>query len=835
MKSLATLCMLCIGLLALTVSGKKAQYSAIPNGQQYLDTGGNPIDAHGPGFLKVDNTWYWVGQSFYTAPAGAPPNEAMVNLYKSTDLLNWDFVGPIVTAYTPGVNGSLPFAYSFPGRPKLLYNKPTKKYVLWVHWEEIATFGASEVIVLTADNVAGPYRVTSKSHRRPGAGNNSPDAMGDRIGSLVLDYNTQSKNTSDTSHPYVPVQAAYPPQIYQFNAPNPKNLTQVSYVSQSNGYGTSEVDNAWTFQFGNIQFNFTLKALAVRMTPWNATLYNLYETQYSLGVSSYIVRYPTTNRSQVSSAVYELGNPGTARTSLVPPVIGPTLNESKSNEVVWVNSGDAAFITVGTDGASIFYTTDGSTPSSTSSQYWDGTRITIAGAPGTNLTVKAISVLNNQTSSVVSQTYEIASDSSLVPVFNPIINRPSGVYRRGSPEFGWEALRVYCPSYNTVCYYTMDGLDPNPPMEGDNNGYGSHDMTVWVDPKTDIGYFMTASDNIYGRIWQLTEDYTDVVAELEFDVWVDKSHEAPAMIRNVESTGEWVYLVNSQQSGWFANQAQYLRTNNLAGGFKLPRDNTGYRDGSSLWSPFQPLGDSSTFNSQSSYILNIGTDAKPVYIFMGDRNDASYLYDSTYVFLPLTVNDTGASEDGSVASGEITLNFTPELEVNLAKHSIIPPTWKLLSLNQPVVASPSVALTPEQEAAGTYNYSASVANDGVDFDLNIYGPVQQYYKPQSVPFFWQVDLGKSYNLAWIGLSFLSYGGSDAANQYTILASNDAQSWVKLIDNSQNQLPGYQSHILSGAYRYVQVDDINIYDVDHGKGADWEAGVFEISVYGSSHH
>jgi hypothetical protein len=98
-----------------------------------------------------------------------------------------------------------------------------------------------------------------------------------------------------------------------------------------------------------------------------------------------------------------------------------------------------------------------------------------------------------------------------------------------------------------------------------------------------------------------------------------------------------------------------------------------------------------------------------------------------------------------------------------------------------------------------------------------------------------VDLGKSYNLAWIGLSFLSYGGSDAANQYTILASNDAQSWVKLIDNSQNQLPGYQSHILSGAYRYIQVDDINIYDVDHGKGADWEAGVFEISVYGSSHH
>lgn len=98
----------------------------------------------------------------------------MIKLYKSTDLLNWDYVGPIVTACTPGVNDSLPFACSFPGRPKLLYNKSsTKKYVLWIHWEQITTFSASEVIVLTADDVAGPYTVTPQSHRRPGTGNNS--------------------------------------------------------------------------------------------------------------------------------------------------------------------------------------------------------------------------------------------------------------------------------------------------------------------------------------------------------------------------------------------------------------------------------------------------------------------------------------------------------------------------------------------------------------------------------------------------------------------------------------------------------------------------------------
>lgn len=216
---------------------------------------------------------------------------------------------------------------------------------------------------------------------------------------------------------------------------------------------------------------------------------------------------------------------------------------------------------------------------------------------------------------MVSQTYEIAKDSSLVPVFNPNINQPSVRFLPAwVPRVRLGGLACLLSQLQYLLYYTVDGLGPNPPMEGDNLGYGSRDLTVWVDPKTDIGYLITASDNIYGRVWQLTDDYTDVVAELEFDVWVDKSHEAPTLIRN----GEWIYLVNSEQSGWFANQQRYLRTNNIAGGFKLPRDSRGYRNGTSLWSPFQPLGDASTFNSQSSYILNIGTDASPVYVFMGD-------------------------------------------------------------------------------------------------------------------------------------------------------------------------------------------------------------------------
>ena len=82
------------------------------------------------------------------------------------------------------------------------------------------------------------------------------------------------------------------------------------------------------------------------------------------------------------------------------------------------------------------------------------------------------------------------------------------------------AVRVYCPSYQTECYWTADGQDPDPPVLGDNLGYGSRDQTVWQDPKTGWSYQVSATDNIYGRIWQLQDDLLDVMPTKEYDVFV---------------------------------------------------------------------------------------------------------------------------------------------------------------------------------------------------------------------------------------------------------------------------------------------------------------------------
>lgn len=810
---------------AATVVPRQTRYTAVPNGEFWYDTHGNPINNYGGGFLKVDSWYYWVGQAMST---GLPPySQALVNMYKSQDLLNWEYVAPVINVYTADTNGNHILTYCQVQRPKLLYNARAKKYVLWAHWEMMANYDASHVFVATADNVEGPYTVTSKGHFRPGAGSQTPDAMGDRVGGLKLDTGSSAKNITNTTRPYQPISGSdYPPKAQQYQNINPSSPQTVAYLSQSAGYGV--------VQLSNVLWDLTLKVVAVQMTQWDTLYYAKYSPYFSISSNNYnyLIRYPTANRSEVLTRVFTIGNSDRERATLVAPDIGPGLDESSSSSTVFVHSGDAAFVTCNTAGGAMYYTTNDLLPTANGTQYYTGTRISITGLPGNTLTVKAICTLNGKSSPVVSQTYTIVDNTTAVPIFRPIVSIPSGTYAANESAFGDQSMKIYCPTYNTECYYTTDGVAPSPPMLGANIGYGSRDLTVWQDPKDGSAYLFSATDNVYNRVWLLTEDFTDVVAEKEYDVFTQESREAPTLVRHGGAAGKFVYLITSTQSGWFPNQGQYVRTNDVTAGFKLPRDPiTGYRNGNSTWSAMEPVGDPSTYYSQSTFIINIGSAEKPQYIFVGDRYNTVDLVESTYVFIPLTINDTAPAVTGDTGTGLMTLQYVPSLQLSVPNSSITPPLWKLLSLNKPVNATDSTQLTADQVAAGTYKYSADAANDGVDYDVSPWDSIQLYYKPVAVPFYWQVDLGQVYNLAWIGLSFMSVGGSDAVNRYVVSCSVDGSSWSQLVNNTGNLNPGFMAHVLSGRYRYVRLNDYSVWDIDHGKEADWEVGVYEISVYG----
>jgi beta-xylosidase len=84
---------------------------------------GGFMNVQGGSVLQVGSVYYWVGIQF--AKDGQYPFGA-VNLYKSTDLVNWTWVKAILT---PQQSGDLA-AGRWVGRPDLVYNPTTQTYIL---------------------------------------------------------------------------------------------------------------------------------------------------------------------------------------------------------------------------------------------------------------------------------------------------------------------------------------------------------------------------------------------------------------------------------------------------------------------------------------------------------------------------------------------------------------------------------------------------------------------------------------------------------------------------------------------------------------------------------
>lgn len=148
-----------------TIVVRDGDYRSVPVGQPWFDTDDNPIQAHGGGFLEHDGWYYWVGED--KSHNSASFNG--VNLYRSHDLLNWEFLAQILKPEAVGLDCTVKGAATCKvERPKLIFNQTTKTFVLWGHWETASSYAASEVVVATSSTIDGDYAVSY--HGRPGAG-----------------------------------------------------------------------------------------------------------------------------------------------------------------------------------------------------------------------------------------------------------------------------------------------------------------------------------------------------------------------------------------------------------------------------------------------------------------------------------------------------------------------------------------------------------------------------------------------------------------------------------------------------------------------------------------
>ena len=127
--------------------------ATIRNGGFWNDTTGKRIEAHGGGFLRVQDTWYWVGEDKSANSA----NFKAVNCYASKDLTNWEFRNAIITKNTTTELNTVDRIIE---RPKVIYNDTTKKYVMWLHWEGKA-YAEAKAGVFTSDTIDGNYTYSS--------------------------------------------------------------------------------------------------------------------------------------------------------------------------------------------------------------------------------------------------------------------------------------------------------------------------------------------------------------------------------------------------------------------------------------------------------------------------------------------------------------------------------------------------------------------------------------------------------------------------------------------------------------------------------------------------
>lgn len=212
-----------------------------------------------------------------------------------------------------------------------------------------------------------------------------------------------------------------------------------------------------------------------------------------------------------------------------------------------------------------------------------------------------------------------------------IVERPKIIYNTSTKQYvmymhidssSYSEQKVGVATSSTPCGpYTYHGSFQ--PL-----GNPSLDMTLFQD--TDgSAYLVGEQRNVGVQIYKLSSDYLSVASLVGT---VDGPNEplrieAPALFK---VNGNY-FLLTSFQTGWSLNDNIYWTASSLAG----PWTNRGN---------FAPTG-TSTYSTQTSFVLPITGSAGTSYLYLGDRwtGPPSVLSSSSYVWLPLDVSGTTVS------------------------------------------------------------------------------------------------------------------------------------------------------------------------------------------------
>lgn len=201
------------------------------------------------------------------------------------------------------------------------------------------------------------------------------------------------------------------------------------------------------------------------------------------------------------------------------------------------------------------------------------------------------------------------------------IERPKVVYCAATDKFVMWAHKEYGNNYNEAraAVAWCNTPDGDYTYTGSFNPltYMSRDCTLFVDDDANCYFLSAANDNKDLHLYKLTSDYLSI-DYLVTKIWLSSWREAPCLFKR----NGYYFIVSSGATGWTPNQAQYGYATSLAG----------------PWSSLYNVGNSTTYSSQSHYVLTLQGSLETSYLYMGDRWArawSDYTDRSRYIWLPL--------------------------------------------------------------------------------------------------------------------------------------------------------------------------------------------------------
>ncbi|WP_294751508.1 LamG-like jellyroll fold domain-containing protein [uncultured Ruminococcus sp.] len=323
-------------------------------------------------------------------------------------------------------------------------------------------------------------------------------------------------------------------------------------------------------------------------------------------------------------------------------------------------------------------------------------------------------------------------------------------------------------------------------------GIQVRDMAIFFDDDGS-GYLIAAANkegqgaNATMYIFRMNDDYSDVT-EVVTTLFEDQYREFPNLIKK----DDYYFLFTSQAAGWYPSSGAYSVTKDLKG----------------EWSELRSIGNTSTFSSQSGWIVNMQDKNYIMHAYRWLRSSST----SGTTLCPLYFDNGFAFYD-----------YCPYFKYNTATGELYPvQQGELLSQDRP--ASSSLAAksssSPSKAFDGSYQSSFTAIGD---------------YKKW--PFYLQVDLERVCKLSNIQTSWYICKGSEGYYTYTVEGSLDGVNWTKLLDHTDkssetvNKTYGFNSDMLSGKARYVRLNVQNATLQNNPDNNWYTPTVYEVKVFG----